>query len=165
MTKELTISDFRTRLRIDRNDLDGCLMEQPELYYHVAEAHALAVAARDRCKLDYEAAVAKHDDLVRSKAVEEGERMTDTRTAHRVSLVSEVQTLHRKWLVGRSRVEELLALKEAFQQRSFMLRELVAWVVSHQYDLSLERGGGGRTALADATSKRIAKERERKRKE
>ena len=163
--KDIALAEYRARLRIDRTDLDGCLMEQPELYYHVSEAHALAVAARDRAKLDYEESVAKHDDKVRSRAAEEGERMTDTRTAHRVSLVSEVQALHRKWLVARARVEELLALKEAFQQRSFMLKELVAWVVSHQYDLVMERGGGARATLAEATSARIAKERQRRRKD
>jgi hypothetical protein len=166
MRDKASVTQFRSRLRIDRADLDGCLMEQPELYYHVAEAHAFAVARRDRCKVDYEEAVAKHDDRIRSKAADEGERMTDTRTAHRIALVPEVQSLQRQWIESRAEVESLLALKEAFQQRSFMLRELVAWAVAHQYDLVMERGGGsGRAALAEAAGRRIAKERERKRKD
>jgi hypothetical protein len=38
------------------------------------------------------------------------------------------------------KVDAWNALKDGFYQRSFMLRELVGWVISHRSDLSMERG-------------------------
>lgn len=117
-------------LEIDRDGLDDCLVKQPELFYHVSEAYVIAVAERDEVKLKLDEAIAGLDQQIRRKAAEDDERITEATIQQRIKVAPLIQQLQREHLSVRQEADSWQALKEAFQQRSYMLRELVALHIS-----------------------------------
>lgn len=136
----LTLGQLREELSINKNALDDCLMEQPDLYYHVAEGYTLAVAARDAAKLDLEQTMAEKAEEIRERALRDDEKITETAITRKLATDPEVAGLEEHLLELRGTADKWQALKEAFQQRSFMLRELVQMLVARLSAGSLERG-------------------------
>jgi hypothetical protein len=135
-----TVREMERGLRIDRDDLDSCLIEQPDRYYHVAAALAAATADRDAAKLDLDATYADLDRTVRAEAEKAGEKTTEARIQQEIKLDRTYDAAKRRIADLDARIGALQALKEAFSQRSFMLRELVALVIAERSDLA---GVGG----------------------
>lgn len=146
---------LRQQLQIDRDDLDTCLVEQPDLYYHVAEAYVLAVAKRDEAKLDLEQVTAELGEVMRNAAAVKEEKLTEAAITRKLSDSPRLQEKERALLSLRVEADKWQALKEAFQQRSFMMRELVAMFIRRMSDVSLEHGNAG--ARQDLTSARADK--------
>jgi hypothetical protein len=145
-----TLEQYHKYLAIDKDDLDRCLMEQPETYYHVSSAFALANADRDACKLDLEELQAQLDQDIRAEALRKDEKLTETSLQNRLKTLPKMQDIQRVFLKKRQEAESWQVLKEAFQQRSFMLRELVALFIAQRHDLALEGGlGQARASLTD----------------
>lgn len=132
--------DLEASLRIDPEDLDACLVEQPGLFYHVAENVSAANSARDAIKLELEEAQAELDQQFRKTALERDEKVTEASIQNQIRTAPKIKTLQRKYLEARTKAENRAALKEAYQQRSFMLRELVAVQLAHFQNLQVERG-------------------------
>lgn len=146
-----TIDHWRQYLTIDKLDLDSCLVEQPETYWHVSHAVANAIAVRDAAKLDLEEIQAEEDKKLRDAASRSEEKITEAALQQKLRLVKRVQDAQRKFLDTRKEADEWLALKEAFSQRSFMLRELVAITIAQRHDHAMEGGSGqSRAKLADS---------------
>jgi hypothetical protein len=144
MNKEI-VSDLerqRAYLAIDRDNLDDCLMQQPEVYYSVAQALALANADRDACKLDLEELQAQLDQDIRAEALRKDEKLTETSLQNRLKTLPKMQDIQRVLLKKRQEAESWQMLKEAFQQRSYMLKEIVALFIAQRHDLALEGGVG-----------------------
>ncbi len=147
-----TLEHYRKFLVIDKDDLDRCLMEQPETYYHVSSAFALASAERDAVKLDLEELQAKLGLDLRDQAIRKDEKMTEGALQQKLTGMPKIQELQRKRLDKAKDAESWQVLKEAFQQRSFMLRELVALYIAQRHDHALEAGSGqARASLAEQT--------------
>lgn len=144
------LETLREQLQIDRDDLDTCLVEQPDLYYHVAEAYVLAVAKRDEAKLDLEQATADLDKQFREAAAAAEEKVTEAALSRKLASAPRIQKLERELLGLRVEADKWQALKEAFQQRSFMMRELVAMFIRRMSDVSLEHGN--QSSRQDLTS-------------
>lgn len=151
MSEERKIpADFQAKLRIDVDDLDTALVEQPDLFYRVAEAFVQAVALRDRIKLELEQVTAEEDHNIRVEAAKKEEKITEASIQQRLRTVKVVMDLSEDALDTRTRADSWLALKEAFHQRSFMLRELVQRQISQLQSLGVERGAAGsRAQLAE----------------
>jgi hypothetical protein len=130
--------ELRAELAIDRDDLDHALETHAELYYHVSKATANAIAQRDEAKLDYEEAEAVAYEALRAKALGTKEHTTETLFKQKLRLDPGLRQLQRRILHLNTKVESWAALKDSFYQRSFMLRELVGWVIAHRYDLAQE---------------------------
>lgn len=139
MAKQQTIAELKTFLQINVDDLDSALQEQPQLFYDVAEACTNANAARDGVKLDLDELMAKQDGELRAKVAAGDGKMTEAALAQRLREVPEVKELTRDLLDLKAEAERWLALKEAFQQRSFMLRELVSRQVAAMQHLGITR--------------------------
>jgi hypothetical protein len=131
---------YRDKLVIDKDDLDTCLVEQPELYYHVTEAHVMAVAERDAAKLTLEEAEAGVDRDLRLEAEDNSEKITETRVQQLIRLEPKIQRMRRDLAECTTEMNQLAALKEAYQQRSYMLRELVALTISQSHDSAMSAG-------------------------
>lgn len=136
------LAQHRERLSIDRTDLDQCLIEQPEVFWHVAEALAQEIARRDEAKLELEELTAQLDQDLRGQAARNEEKLTELALQNRLRVLPKIQEAQRKYLERRKTADQLQALKEAFQQRSFMLRELVAKFIAERHDLGMEAGAG-----------------------
>jgi hypothetical protein len=133
-------ASLESSLRIDPDALDGCLVEQPGLFYEVADAVADANSERDGLKLDLEEKEAELDRQFRLKALETGSKVTETMVRNQIQSAPKIMELQRFLLNARTKAEKALALKEAYSQRSFMLRELVAVQLAHFQNLQVERG-------------------------
>lgn len=136
-------AELRKALEIDRDALDVCLEEQPSLYYHVAEGYTKAVAQRDSHKLALDELTAELDQQIRKKADDEARKITEASIQREMALFPKVKDATKRYYDAKALADEWLALKEAWQQRSFMLREIVALRLGELTNLSLERGAHG----------------------
>lgn len=150
------LADFHAALAIDRDDLDSCLVSQPETYYHVSQAFAAAVAERDATKLELEELQASVGQEIRATAARTEEKLTEGGLQQKLTANPRIQDLQRVLLEARKTADTWQALKEAFQQRSFMLRELVALVIAQRHDLGMEAGVGQARAAASESIRREA---------
>jgi len=149
------VTELKNSLQIDRDDLDTCLVQQPGLFYHVAEQYSLAVSQRDEAKLALEEKTAELDKQVREAAVQADEKLTEAGIQNRLRTMPKIKELQRDHLELRTQADSLLALKEAYMQRSYMLKELVALQLSQFHGLAVERGStSARHELGDRNRQR-----------
>ena len=151
------VDRLRDSLVIDRDGLGECLIEQPQLYYDVASAHVESVARRDALKLDVEEVQAKVDKRIRDEAATKDTKITEASIQQTLRLDLKVADVARRSLAAREESDRWAALKEAYQQRSFMLRELVALRISERGDIALANGAGqrSRSSVADAVVEHV----------
>ncbi len=142
-----TLARLEAELRIDRDGLDECVIMQPELYYHVASGHAMAVAERDALKLDFEQEEAKEGLSIRRAAAQIEEKLTEASLRDRLKTAKGLADLERDLQDAKAEAERWSALRDAYSQRSYMLRELVALHLSRLGGSSM---GGAKAELADA---------------
>lgn len=135
--KQSDLEALQSQLQIDKDDLDTCLVEQPDLYYHVAEHFVSAVARRDEVKLSIEQVTAELGEQMRKAAAARDEKLTEAAITRKLADTPRLQEMEAQYLHLRLEADKWQALKEAFQQRSFMLRELVAIFIRRMGDLSL----------------------------
>lgn len=147
------LEHWKQFLQIDKNDLDLCLVEQPEVYYHVSEELVKANAHRDAAKLELEELQAQKDKEIRENALKLEEKLTETAIQNKLRTLPVIKEAQADFLEKRQTADQWSALKEAFSQRSFMLRELVALVIAQRHDLAME-GGSGQARGNLATSNR-----------
>src|SRR3990167_3773960 len=154
------LEEFRRYLRIDADALDGCLTEQPDLYYHVAERYARVWAERDAAKLDVDELSAELDQEIRAEALEKDVKITEAQLQNKIRTTPSMKKVVRQLAELRTEADAWAAMKEAFQQRSFMLRELVSLQISQLRELSLERNvPADRARLGDVASARVQEAR------
>lgn len=147
---------FKSLLAIDRDVLDDCLMEQPQVYYDVSEACVRSTATRDQVKLEFEELTAQLDQDIRAEAVAKEEKLTEASLQNRLRTLPKIQEKQRELLAAKKEADDWQALKEAFQQRSFMLRELVALYIAQRRDVDLEHGAGqSRANLTAARAEQV----------
>lgn len=154
MTKDLR-DELKAYLAIDKDALDECLMQQPEVYSKVAEALAIAESERDATKLELEERSAEVDRQVRAAAERAEEKVTEAAIKGRVSLDVEIKRLNRELLDFASEAKLWRALESAFEQRADMLKKLVDLHLRSTYGYSLEAGvGQARTSLVSDVAER-----------
>lgn len=147
---------FVEALAIDREDLDECLIRQPELLYHVAEQYVLAEAERDAIKLELEEAIADEDNKVRALAERNSDKVTEPFIRKQIIGAKRVKALNQELLDAKMDASKWAALHEAFNTRGRALNKLVDLYVSRVPGLG---ASVGRAALADNAHRRITEER------
>lgn len=136
-------TELRSNLRIDEDDIDRCLIAQSEYFFMAAEAVAMATSRRDTLKLQRDETVAELDQMLRKKAAEADEKITETGLQNQLKTLPKIKEINRGYIDACRVADEALAMKESYHQRSFMLRELNASANAKLYNLGLERGAGG----------------------
>lgn len=128
--KTPTRQDFEARLQIDRNNLDQELVEQPELYYRICEQYALAVSHRDQLHDGYKEVQAGLNIRLRRKMEEKGDKVT-------VAGLDAAVASHAKFLEAKAEHAEAakeaelwVAMKDSFQQRAWVLKDLTQLYIS-----------------------------------
>jgi len=158
------IDSYRSKLRIDRHELDTHLQEHPAIYMDVQEAYIQALSIRDAndAAVDEEKALA--DARVRRKLV-------DKSTEAQVKSMIVLDEAYAKALeiAQRSKTEAAMlgALVAAFQERGRMLAKLADLYISGYWsqnsargssaDLRDQRAEEGRAAMTTARRTRISK--------
>lgn len=114
----LTPAYFRDRVAIDRNDLDSCVLEQPQLYSQISEQLALAVSRRDQLKHELEQEVAKVESKIRGRE----EKMTEKAVQNQVELSKGVAAIKDDLLEANAVVGRWNGVRADFDMRKDMLK-------------------------------------------
>jgi hypothetical protein len=121
--------DFKTDLKLDKNNLDICAMEQPELFAEWGMKWADAVDTRDRLKDQLALARSEADAEIRATPSEFGWTKPDK--APTEAFINSAICSHKdygeaneEYLDACREVNELAIAKEAFQQRKNMIEVL-----------------------------------------
>jgi hypothetical protein len=139
---------FSARIKLDRNALDVAAEEQAQIFLEVANRHVMAVSRRDEAKDDLAHIDAQIARDFRAKCEEDKIRATEALVTDHIlqhqSHISAAATLR----LHRIEADQWGALREAFDQRMRMIKELVGLYASGYYS----EGGtiGPRNAIRDA---------------
>lgn len=153
------ISDIEPELKIKEHALDEALQQNPDLFYRVSKALALAISRRDGAKQNLAELDAEVDTKLRNEAAQNEEKITEAgltakKRAHR-AVVRANETL----LKLNSQVMQLQALKDSFQQRSYALGNLVDLHVAGYFsDASAGRARRDSSATATENYRRARRE-------
>lgn len=156
------ISELETGLRIHKDGLDDALLEQPDFFYRVSKALALATSRRDAIKQEGQELEAEMDERVRARAEADKAKMTETEVKLQVRLEPKMKTATLELLRANREVGELQALKEAFSQRSYALKELVSLYVAQYFG---DNTGSAAGSIKDVDAGRARKAMADKRRE
>jgi len=130
------LDELQENLAIDKTVLDDEVIRQPVLFYTISEQLTEALAVRDAAKEELSTVDADMDHYWRNELGKGGKRVTDKMILSCVQTSLEHEMAFKKYLEAKTRADKLLALKEAFQQRSYMLRDLVSLYSANYYEES-----------------------------
>lgn len=147
-----TIEDLETGLSIDEHALDEALIAQPEFFYRVSKKLALTVSRRDAAKQALAEEEAKCDGQFREDAAREKEKLTETEVKNLIRLDKDVIKATETLNSLNREVGLLTALKEAYQQRSYVLKDLTSLHIANYYTNTDGAQSSSRAALRDHTA-------------
>lgn len=157
------IDEYERGLSIKQDDLNQCLIEQPEFYYHVADEAEAWVSTRDTIKYSIEKLEAELDMRIRKEATLKGDKVTETSVAKQISAHPDIIDLNEKLLDAKSELGRWSSLRDSFTQRSKMLDLIVHRELRLLSDLSMERGTAiTRNSLTEAKSQQVQDARRKK---
>lgn len=148
---------LQQELSIARDSLEQACTKQPDLLYRVAEQVALHRSRRDAAKKELEEKeAALYIELRRAAAMLE-ERVTEAEIKAQMTTKREHQVLTARLAEANELLVRWEVLKEAFSQRSYMLRELVALYLARYYGGDPARGAENR--MRDFAGERVREAR------
>jgi len=174
------LEDLEDGLQIDEHALDEALQQQPDLFYRVSKHLAVLTSRRDAAKMSVAEAEAQADGLIRREIQKqldvdaraaEKKKSGSRRPENTVQAIEamkrldpDVQDAMDDFLALNAAVGQFGALKEAFQQRSYVLKDLVSLYIANYYSDKSEGSAGSRvrTHEADNNRKGMAQERARR---
>ncbi|MDP3937714.1 MAG: hypothetical protein Q8R92_06220 [Deltaproteobacteria bacterium] len=149
--------DFREledALRIDEHALERALRDQPVMFYRVANAYALEISRRDAAKQALQDVEAEADLSVRGRAQRDDQKITEGQIRATVQTDGRVAQAQASLARRSEAVGKLAALKEAFQQRSYALKDLAGLYVANYYTASEHNAASGAVRTRDAAEAR-----------
>lgn len=129
-----TINELREQLAIDKSVLDDEVIRQPVLFYTISEFLTDAIAERDAAKEELSMTDADLDNEARRVLAKTDGKTTEAMFKNYVQMHQDHENAFKAWLTAKTKADKLLALKEAFQQRSYMLRDLVSLYSANYYE-------------------------------
>ncbi len=131
----MNIEEFEKLLKINRTDLDGELIRQPEIFYNVAKAHVQSVSLYDQAKTALKGAAASLDLEIREDGISNNKKPTEKFIENKILADEDYQIHVYELLKLKEKFDILSALRDAFQQRGYMLRDLcVLYSAGHFID-------------------------------
>lgn len=119
------VSDYREALIINKHNLDLELTRQPELFFEVAEAYTEAASMRDALYENTKNTDSSVNMEIREDYANKGTKITEAQITALVQTHPDHVQAYEDYLNAKRTAEEFSALKDAFHQRSSMLRDLV----------------------------------------
>ena len=116
----MNIDELKNDLLIDKYGLDEELVQQPTLFMKVSEALVEAMAAKDYAKENLAEADAMLDGMFRRSQ----EKVTEAAIKNLIQLDPKHASAFTAYIEAKTKADLLSSLKEAFHQRSYMIREL-----------------------------------------
>jgi|SRR5882672_8253059 len=141
----MSLKEFEGYLPIDKTTLDDEIIQQPTLFWKVSQAYTAACSDRDSFKEQLARIDADLDGHVREQRRDE--KTTETMIRNEVVLHPKHIKAFSRWLEAKTASDELEALKDAFQQRAYMLRDLVQLHSTNYYEDNAVKGTNKTDAL------------------
>lgn len=157
------VAELRAYLEIDKHSLDDEIVKQPSLFFRASEAYVEAVAERDACKEELATIDAELDGKVRHDLDVAGDKITEAIVKNEIQSHKKHSAAFDTYMIAKTKADQLLALKEAFHQRGYMLRDLASLFVASYYENSSVQGNSrSDRAVYDRQRERLATAREGK---
>lgn len=121
--------DLKKHLVLDKNALDDELIHQASLLYTVSEAYEGALAERDNLKEQLATVDAQIDSTIRA----DEEKQTEAAIKHLIAKHNWHRDAYLAFAEAKAKAGKLGALKDAFKERGYMLRELCSLYLSNYY--------------------------------
>lgn len=124
------LDEYQARVRINRDDLDTELAQQPECFANVSRQWTLAISRRDAASQKVKRIRAKlylklRDDL-------KDEKPSETTLSSHIEIDPEFKEANKVLMEATSECSQWEVLKDSFIQRSYALKDLVNLFV-HSY--------------------------------
>lgn len=119
------IAELEKVAGVDKHALDDNLEEQPDLFYRVSKACAIANSQADIAKMNIDELTARLDGTYREDFAKAGEKVTDTAVKQAIANDPEIRQATTDWLEKREIAARWMALKDTYVQRSYVMKELV----------------------------------------
>lgn len=159
----LDIKEFQDYLKIDQGALDREIVQQPSLFFRVSEEYAKAQGHRDYLKEMLARVDAEVAHECRAKIEKDGERATDAKVSAAVLLHKDHVKAFKGYNNAKENVDMLSALKDAFVQRGYMLRELCSLYVSNYFEKdAVAAKGDAKDVVYKKQRQRLSEKREKR---
>lgn len=122
----MNIEEWKKLLRIDPNNIDEELIQQPVVFEEISEAYILAAAKRDLAKENLANVEASLDLNLRETV----SKFTETKIKNLVLTDPKYQEAMTKYLDLKLEAEKLSILKDSFFQRHSLLKELSRQIIA-----------------------------------
>lgn len=146
------LRELETGLQIDEHGLEEANQQQPDLLYRVSKHLEMLISLRDESKQNFEYVEAMVDIDLRERFLtddrdsEKGEkrgRVTDKVIEAHKKVDARVRNAETEMLRLSFAVGQFKALKEAFIQRSYALKEMVGLYLANYYsDVNIDKQQG-----------------------
>lgn len=128
----MKIDEFRDYLKINKTALDDEIIQQPMLYFKISEAYVQAIAERDTLKERLATVDAELDGKIRKQF--EDQKITEAMVKNQVQTNKQHKAAQDAYMAAKMEADTIAALKEAFAQRSYMIRDMVQLHVTGYFD-------------------------------
>lgn len=136
------VEELKQLLLIDKLALDDEVSRQPTLFLEVSEAYIGAAAERDACKEELASIDAELDGIVRRRLEKTSEgKVTEPMVKNAIQADKAHGAAFDTYMKAKTDADVLLALKEAFAQRAYMLREMSGLYVAGYFERTSMGGG------------------------
>jgi hypothetical protein len=151
--KQPSIADLEKGLRIDENALDEALLTHPDVFYRVSRQLTLLISQRDAIDQEKKEIEARVDAQLRHDAEVTETKTTETQIKSDTRRDKDVIRITDKLLEYNKQVGQWQALKEAFLQRSYMLKAMCDLYVAGYFGANMD-ASTSRMKEHDANSNR-----------
>lgn len=144
-----SLEDLQRGLRIDQHALEDSCREHAELFYKVANEYTNFVSLRDEAKQDLSETEATADARIRHDIELSGDKVTEKAVESAKLLDAQVKRARERVMDYNRIVGEWNALKEAYSQRGYVLKDMVQLYLARYYsdmDHTSNRAREGRAA-------------------
>lgn len=149
MSKRFAHEALVEALHIDKHRLEDMCEQQPELLHQVAEELASCISERDMAKTGLTEVRAEAAERLRSETDKISEAKVESLLPLEPDVMRATTTLHEL----NAQVGGLSALKEAYVDRSHMLRQLTTLYVANYYSETGDLGRANAKAITGARAR------------
>ena len=153
--------ELEQMLKIDEDNLDKVIREHPVMFFRIGTVHTSAVSVRDTLK---DKLVSMRHEVyleVRSEADEGNKKLTEANVTAMIETDERIGVLKHDLVEANQVLGTASALKDAFAQRSFAVRDIVSLTVhSNMVHSSISVAANERH---EETRGKLAKHRKKKR--
>ena len=128
------MEELKQRLQLDKHALDDELIQQASMLHTVSDAYEEAMSERDDLKEKLATADAELDQSIRDDAEEHNEKITESMIKAKIQSDVEHKKAYFAYASAKLKAGKLLALKDAFKERGYMLRELCSLYLSNYFE-------------------------------